>query len=378
MAANDPMVVGIGRSPYSRNSGRTTASLAVEACRTAIADAGMDLSEVDGIVEFNVGDSVGSLNVAYALGLPGLRMPVDIQNGGNVVTLAVALACMAVQSGKCKSVLVYRSLNSRSGQRIGTYTGNLNIGGDDQYGAPHGYMAPGQWFAMYCRRYMHEFGTTYEDLGQIAITTRAHAGKNEAAIMREPITMEQYLASRWIYDPFRLFDCALEADGACAILVTSRERARSLQQVPVQMLDEETFMGRHPDSWEDMGHLFSARAAPPLWERTGLKPADMDFACIYDCFTFTTIGVIEDYGFCEKGGAGEYYASGKATYGGDCVINPHGGLLSEAYIHGMNHHYEAVLQLRHQAGERQVKDAQVALVTAGTGPFGGGLIYARS
>ena len=366
MAANDPMVVGIGRSPYSRNSGRTTQGLAVDACRAAIVDAGMQLADVDGIIEFNVGDSANSLNVAYGLGLPGLRLPVDLMAGGNVVTQAVAMACMAVQSGKCKAVLVYRSLNSRSGQRIGTYTGDIRIGGDDQYGAPHGYMAPGQWFAMWCRRYMHENGTTYEDLGQVAITTRAHAVPNEAAIMREPITMEQYLASRWIYDPFRLFDCALEADGACAILVTTREKARDLAQTPVQMLDEETFMARHPDSWENMGNLFSAHSAPPLWQRTGLTPADMDFACIYDCFTFTTVGVIEDYGLCEKGGAGEYYRSGKATYGGECVINPHGGLLSEGYIHGMNHHYEAVLH------------AKVALVTAGTGPFGGGLIYARA
>jgi acetyl-CoA acetyltransferase len=378
MSANDPMVVGIGRSPYSRNSGRTTWAMAVEACRLAVEDAGMDMSEVDGIVEFNTGDSTGSLNVAYGLGLPGLRYPVDIANGGNVVTIAVALAAQAVQTGKCKAVLVYRSLNSRSGKRLGTFTGNLAIGGDSEYGAPHGYMAPGQWFAMFCRRYMHEFGTTYEDLGEVAIVTREHAVKNDWAIMRDPIDMEKYLASRWIYDPFRLYDCALEADGACAILVTSRERARDLKQTPVQMLDEETFMGRYPDSWEDFGHLFSAKCAPPLWERTGLKPSDMDFACIYDCFTFTTVGVIEDYGFCGKGETGDYYRSGKATYGGDVVMNPHGGLLSEAYIHGMNHHYEAVLQLRHQAGERQVEDAKVALVTAGTGPFGGGLIYARA
>jgi len=378
MAANDPMVVGIGRTTYSRNSGRTTEAMAVEACRQAVADSGMALGDVDGIVSFATGDSTGSNAVAYALGLPGLRLPVDVANGGNVVTACVALAAMAVQSGKCKAVLVFRSLNSRSGKRFGTLTGNLEIGGDDQYGAPHGYLVPAQWFAMWCRRYMHEWGTTEADLGAVAVTTRQHAVRNEAAIMREPLTIEQYMASRWIYEPFRLFDCALEADGACAILVTTRERAADLRQHPVQMLDEETFMGRHPNAWSDMGQLFAARSAPPLWERTGLKPADMDLACIYDCFTFTTIGVMEEYGFCEKGGAGDYYRSGKATYGGECVINPSGGLLSEAYIHGMNCHYEAVLQLRHQAGERQVADASLGLVTAGTGPFGGGLIYARS
>ena len=378
MARHDPVIVGIGRSAYSRNSGRTTAGMAVEACRNALSDAALPVEEVDGIVTFAVNDSCSTLEVAYGLGLPGLRVPIDISGGGNVVTLAVAQACAVVQSGMCNSALVYRSLNSRSGKRLGTFTGPLTIEGEGQYGAPHGYLAPGQWFAMWCRRYMHEFGTTNEDLGRIAVVTRQHAVKNQAAIMREPITLEQYLASRWIYDPFRLYDCALEADGACAILVTTRERARDLAQPAISMLGQETFMARSTDQWPDMERLFSAHAAPRLWDKTGLKPADMQLACIYDCFTFTTLGVVEDFGFCDKGGCGELYASGRATYGGDVVINPHGGLLSEAYIHGMNHHYEAVLQLRGQAGERQVAGAELALVTAGTGPYGGGLVYARS
>ncbi|MET0370010.1 MAG: acetyl-CoA acetyltransferase [Sphingobium sp.] len=378
MANTDPMVVGIGRSAYSRNSGRTTAGMAVEACRKAVADAGMELADIDGMVSFAIGDSAHPLEVAQDMGLPGLRVPIEMSGGGNMVTLAVAQACAAVRTGMCKAALVFRSLNSRSGKRFGTFEGNISVGGDQQYGAPQGYLAPGQWFAMYCQRYMHELGTTHEDLGRVAITTRAHAVPNEAAILRKPLTMDDYLAARWIYEPFRLFDCALEADGACAILVTTRERARDLARHPVAMLDQETFMSRNPDTWSDMTRLFSAHAAPPLWERTGLGPKDMDLACIYDCFTFTTVGVIEDYGFCEKGGTGDYYAGGRATYGGDCVINPHGGLLSEAYIHGMNHHYEAVLQLRGDAGVRQVPDAQLALVTAGTGPYGGGLIYARN
>jgi acetyl-CoA acetyltransferase len=333
---------------------------------------------VDGIVTYAGGDSASATEVAYALGLPGLRAPVDILGGGNVVTLAVAQACAMVQAGMCNAVLVFRSLNSRSGKRLGTFEGEQAFDGERQYGAPHGYLAPGQWFAMWCRRYMHEFGTTYEDLGRVAMVTRDHAAKNEAAIMREPITMEQYLASRWIYDPFRLYDCALEADGACAILVTTRERARDLAQPPIAMLGQESFLTRSTEQWPDMGHLFSAHCGPRLWDKTGLKPKDMQFACIYDCFTFTTVGVIEDFGFCAKGETGDYYASGKASYGGEVVMNPHGGLLSEAYIHGMNHHYEAVLQLRGQAGERQVAGAELALVTAGTGPYGGGLIYARS
>ncbi|MDB5445956.1 MAG: hypothetical protein JWQ97_1273 [Phenylobacterium sp.] len=373
----EAVIAGIGRTDYSRNSGRTTGRLAVDACRAALDDAGMAASEVDGIVNFAVADSVSSAEVGYQLGLDGLRVPLDIVGGGNVVTLAVATAVHMVESGACDAALVYRSLNSRSGKRFGTFEGKVEAPGDGQYGGPHGYLAPGQWFGMYCRRHMHEYGTTYEDLGHVAIVTRAHAVKNEAAIARTPLDMDAYMASRFIYDPFRLYDCALEADGACALLVTTRERAADLKQQPVRMLGQESFMSPHTDQWPDLTALYSAKVAPRLWEKTGLKPTDMQLACMYDCFTYTTIATVEDYGFCGKGECGDYYASGKASYGGEVVMNPHGGLLSEAYIHGLNHHYEAVLQLRRQAGERQVADAELALVTAGTGPYGGGLIYAR-
>jgi acetyl-CoA acetyltransferase len=124
-----------------------------------------------------------------------------------------------------------------------------------------------------------------------------------------------------------------------------------------------------------MTKMFGASVAPRLWKRTGLTTADIDVACIYDCFTYTVMATVEDFGFCEKGGAGEWFRSGGATYGGDAVVNPHGGLLSEGYLHGLNHHYEAVLQLRHDAGNRQVADAELALVTAGAGPFGSALVY---
>lgn len=376
-ALREALVVGIGRTPFSRNSGQTTAALAVEACRNALADAGMDASEVDGVVSFAISDSVSAAEVGYLLGLDGLRVPMELVGGGNMVTLTVAAAFAAVESGSCEVALVFRSLNSRSGKRFGTFEGPLEVPGDGQYGAPHGYMAPGQWFAMYARRHMHQYGTTYEDLGQIAITTRSHAVSNEAALARQPLDMEAYLASRFIYDPFRLYDCALEADGACALLITTRERAADLKQHPIRMLGQESFMSPHADQWPDFTALYSAKVAPRLWDRTGLKPSDMQLACMYDCFTYTTLATMEDYGFCGKGECGAYFASGRATYGGDVVVNPHGGLLSEAYIHGLNHHYEAVLQLRRQAGARQVQDAELCLVTAGTGPYGGGIVYAR-
>ncbi len=373
------VIAGIGRTRYARGSGRTTRAMAAEACRAALADAGTSAGGVDGMASFSTGDSARTMEVAYAIGIDGLAFALDLSGGGNVATLVVAQAVQAVEAGACEAALVYRSLNSLSGHRYGRVDGAVSADGYAQYGGPHGYLVPGQWFAMFARRHMHEHGTTHEDLGRIAIQTRAHAVRNEHALLRKPLTMADYLASRWIYEPFRLFDCALESDGAAALLVTTAERARDLRQRPIRMLGHAAFAGAggYTDQWHDMTRMYSARVASRLWERVGLGPSDMDVACLYDCFTYTTLGTFEDYGFCEKGCAGKAFAEGRATYGGDIVVNPHGGLLSEAYIHGMNHHYEAVLQLRGRAGARQVEGAELCLVTAGTGPYGGALVYAR-
>jgi acetyl-CoA acetyltransferase len=162
-----------------------------------------------------------------------------------------------------------------------------------------------------------------------------------------------------------------------AIVVTSAERAADLPHKPVYLLgaaDANRF-GGSVDQWDDMTCMYSRDTASRLWSRTGLGPSDIDVACMYDCFTFTVMATFEDFGFCGKGEVGDFFREGRATYGGDVVVNPHGGLLSEGYIHGMNHHYEAVLQLRDEAEDRQVSGAETALVTSGAGPFGGALVY---
>ena len=374
------VIAGIGRTAYSRKSGRSTLGMAVEACRSALDDAGLPVAEVDGLVTFiALNDSASGEEVAYGLGIEGLGYAANLIGGGNVVTATVANAMMAIESGAARNILVFRSLNSRSGHRFGRVEGAAEIGGASQYGAPHGYVVPGQWFAMYAQRYLHETGSTVDDLGHVAVTTRAHAVRNPHALLREPMTLEQYLASRWINEPFRLFDCAVETDGAVALLVTDRDRARSLAKPAIGMRGHAFYTGAggYTDQWSDMTRLYSAHVAPRLWEASGVAPDDVDVACLYDCFTYTTLATFEDYGFCARGQAGSTFAEGRATYGGDVVVNPHGGLLSEGYIHGLNHHYEAVLQLRGEAGARQVADTELALVTAGTGPYGGALVYER-
>ena len=371
-------IVGIGRTDYSRQSGRTTKALAAEACRAALGDAGLTIDDVDGMACFQAGDSTDPMDVAWALGRDELAWAHSQHGGGNIVAELVATAAAVIEAGLCRGVLVYRSLNGRSGSRFGTVTGELHVGGGMQFDAPSGFIVPPQWFAMWARRHQEVTGSTCEDLGQIAITQRTHAGPNEHAIRRDPLTMDDYLDGRWINEPFRVFDCTSEVDGAVAILLAGVDLAHVASPAPVWLVGSSNSQGTTGwTAWDDPTEMYARSAGPRIWERTGLQPSDVDVACMYDCFTYTVMATMEGYGFCEKGRVGEFFADGRATYGGDVVVNPHGGLLSEGYIHGLNHHYEAALQLRGDAGVRQVTDAGLALVSAGGGPYGGANVYSR-
>jgi acetyl-CoA acetyltransferase len=371
-------IVGIGRTDYTRRSGRTGIALAAEAVRNAIADAGLTPADVDGITCFSTGDPATPLRVSHAIGLDEIGWNVCTLAGGNQVALVVANAAAAIITGQADVVVVYRVLDSDV--RFGKVKGAVEVGGWEQFAAPHGYYVPPQWFAMWAQRHQHVYGSTSEDLGAIAINNRNHAANNGHAIARDPITLDDYLAGRWVVEPFRVFDCAYEVDGAVALVLTSSERAADLRHAPVYPIGaaEGTGAGGMPDLWPDQTTMYSSLVAPKLWNRTGLGPSDMDIACMYDCFTYTVMATFEDFGFCGKGEVGDYFREGRATYGGDVVVNPHGGLLSEGYLHGLNHHYEAVLQLRGDAGIRQVAGAETALVTAGAGPYGGAVVYASS
>lgn len=371
-------VVGIGRTPFTRNSGRTTLAMAVDACRQALNDAGLTVTDVDGMLTFLANDSAHPVEVSYALGCEELAFSNALVGGGNLVADCIATAAAVIEAGTCNAILIYRSLNGRSGHRFGTISGPVAVAGEWQFSAPHGFLIPPQFFAMWAKRHQAVYGSTCEDLGQIAITQRAHAVKNPHAISRDPLSMEQYLAGRWINEPFRVYDCSYEVDGAVAILVTSADVAADTKQPPMWLVGSSNSQsGRGWIEWEDMTSMYAKTAGPRIWNRTGLHASDMDVALMYDCFTYTVMTTFEDYGFCPKGDVGQYFAEGRATYGGDVVVNPHGGLLSEGYLHGLNHHFEAALQIRGQAGERQVDGARLALVTAGGGPFGGANVYSK-
>lgn len=384
-------IVGVGWTDYTRMSGRTAEHLAVEACRNAAADAGVKLADIDGVVTFGISDTATALVVATALGLPRVSYYADYSAGGSAACGVVLHAAMAVATGQARNVLVYRSLNGASGQRYGGAKFSELLAGsgihsdsEPQFLDTAGITMPAQHFALLCRRHMIRYGTTERHLGAVALTCREHALLNERAMMRKPISIEDYEASPWLAEPFRVLDCCLQSDGACAVLVSSTEAARDMRRPPV--LVKSGVFGAGPAArggmwgnfWPDHTESYMRYFADDLFRGAGVERGDIDFAQIYDCFTYSVLVQFEDLGFCGKGEAGDFFLEGRAKLGADLPVNTSGGLLSEAYIHGLNLVVEAALQLRGDVGARQVPGAQLGVVTAGgAATTGSGLILGR-
>ncbi|WP_017592459.1 thiolase C-terminal domain-containing protein [Nocardiopsis potens] len=367
-------VAGVGYTPFGKDSGVSTTTLACEAILAALDDAGLGPEDVDGIATHRVGDSSPPWVVAPALGIEDQGWYLDQFGGGSVSHAVLGQAAMAIAAGVAETVVCYRAINARSEFRMGGQ-GRPPAGAFDlQYQAPYGLLAPAQHYALLARAHMLAYGTAHEHLGAVAVGQREKAAGNPRALKRAPITMEDYLASRWIAEPFRLLDCCLETDGACALVLTSAERARDLRRPPVNITAAAWGGGHSSYSGAGAGGIgadtttsAAARLAPRLYAMAGLGPADVDVAELYDCFTWTVLVQLEDYGFCAKGEGGPYAASGALRIGGELPVNTHGGFLSEGYVHGINHAAEAVQQLRGDAGPRQVPGAEVALSTAQPG-----------
>jgi acetyl-CoA acetyltransferase len=370
---NKAAIAGIGYTPFSKDSGVSTLTLGLRAVLAAIEDAGLPVDAVDGLATHRVGDSAVPSTLAQSLGLDDLAWQLDLFGGGSASHSIVGQAALAVCSGVADYVVCYRALNARSEFRMGG-SGRLPVDvAETQYQAPYGYFTPPQQFAMLAREHMLRYGTTHEQLGSVAVQQRASAVDNPRAQLRHPITLDDYLASRWVVEPFRLFDCCLESDGAVALLVTSAERARDLRHVPVLISAAAWGGGRtlystgQPDATQSAARPLSKR----LYSMAGVAPGDFDLAELYDCFTWSVLVQLEDYGFCKKGESGAFAASGAIGRGGSIPVNTHGGFLCEGYVHGLNHVTEAVSQLRHAAGARQVPEAQLALSTAQPGYVSG-------
>jgi acetyl-CoA acetyltransferase len=369
-------IVGIGETTYSKNSGVSDLVLQLNGFKLACDDAGLDPKEIDGIVAMTYG--AVSEDYMTNFGLPDVKFAARPEMGGASPTASIQLAAAALNAGLCNYVLCIVGRNQKSGERIGggmaTVAPQFRVVGEHEM--PFGVMIPAQWYAPMARRHMHQYGTTFEHLAAVAVTTRYHASLNDNAMMREPISVEDHHNSRWVVDPFRLLDCCLETDGVAAIVLARADRAKDMKQRPVHVMG---VAEGHPDSpmsitqRPDMTIFGVAKAAPRAFAMAGVTPDDVDVAELYDCFTFTVINQLEDIGFVGKGEGGPFVESGATRLGGKLPVNTHGGLLSQGHIQGMNHVCEAVKQLRGTAGNSQVDDAEIALVS-GYGDYGDGSV----
>ncbi|HVX22381.1 MAG TPA: hypothetical protein VHB02_13600 [Acidimicrobiales bacterium] len=368
--ADKAAIAGVGCTELSKDSGVSTTTLAARAVLSALADAGLTVDDVDGLVTYSTGDSVGPNELAPVLGIRDLAYQQHIWGGGSICQTVVGNALLACASGAATCVVCYRALNSRSELRFGAASRTADAARRDaQYRAPYGLFTPAQEYALAARQHMIRYGTTSDHLGSIAVAQRAFAAVNERAIMRQPITLADYHRSRMIAEPFHLLDCCLETDGACALVVTTPDRAADLPQVPVLISGAAWALGHSSVSnqWPDQTESAATYTAGRLFSMAGIGPDEVDVAELYDCFTYSVLVQLEDFGFCKKGDGGPFVASGATAAGGSLPVNTHGGALSEGYIHGLNHTVEAVEQLRHQSGARQVPGAEVALVTGQPG-----------
>jgi acetyl-CoA acetyltransferase len=382
-------IVGIGATDFSRNSERSDLTLATQAALAAIEDAGLEPQDIDGIVRCE-SDTVLHSSLADSLGIPDLTFWSAVGPGGVAPAAMIGHAVGAILSGQATAVLAFRELNGRSGRRYGqSALTDAQVGGAgtyDEFFAPYGLLTPGQTFALMAQRHMAEFGTTHEEIGHIALACRARANSNPRAQMHDrTLTMDEYLNARTIASPLGLFDFCLETDGACAVVVTSTERAKDLRQPPAVIRAVAHGSVRNPQPGiqapvlmrESITELPAKTAAKTLYQRAGLGPDDIDVAQIYDCFTITVLLQLEDWGFCKKGEGGQFCASGEIDLGGRLPINTGGGHLSEGYIHGMNHVVEGVRQIR-GTSTSQVPNAETCLVTSTPLPPGSALILRRA
>jgi acetyl-CoA acetyltransferase len=352
-------IVGVGNTAYGVNPGVSQVAHNVLAIRAALADAGLEASDLDGVLTKAPTSTFPMLwapKIAEALRVvPKVTGTLDQAGASNIGLIQYAIS--AIELGQAEMIAISYGDNPRTGTRA-SYA---RPRGDDAlaglFGAPSSY-------AMIARRHMHEYGTTHEQLANVAIAHRHHASMNPNAQFQDEITLEDYEHSRWVAEPFHLLDCCPVSDGGAAYIVTTEARAKDLAKTPVYIEG----LGQGHPSWDffrrdtltTSGAKVSGEAA---FRSAGLGPSDIDFCEIYDCFTVVPLITLEDYGFCAKGEGGAFYEDHRTWIGGELPCNTSGGLLSETGMPGTQLVVEAVRQLRGECGPRQVDGAEVGLVS---------------
>jgi acetyl-CoA acetyltransferase len=381
-------VVGIGATEFSKDSGRSELKLAVEAIQAAVQDAGLKLSEVDGLCTYAM-DRNPEIEVFRNIGGRELKFFSRIDYGGGAACAPLLQAALAVQARVAEVVVCYRAMNERSHYRFGQAFVPAPLPSAEAanwgWSVPFGLATPASWVALAARRYMHDFGASSEDFGRVSVACRRHAALNPRAwFYQKPITLAEHQASRWIVEPLHLLDCCQESDGAVAIVVTSAARARDLRQKPA--LIRAAAQGAMDDQMNmtsfyraDISALSEMRlVAKQLYAMAQLSPPDIQTAVLYDHFSPFVLPQLEVFDFCARGEAKDFIKDGNIEMGGALPVNTHGGQLGEAYIHGLNGVAEAVRQVR-GTSVNQVAGVENVLVTAGTGvPTSGAILAAAA
>lgn len=340
-------LAGIGMTALSRRSGRIELELAVEACRAACADAGIAPGEVDALLSYHMNDSVPVTQVARALGIERLGWHNDIAGGGTQAASILGDAAMLIHAGLARNIVIFRALNGRSGTRMNT----VSTGPQQDFTKKYGMAGPIPMFALAATRYLHDTGLTEEHLHAVVAQSRDNAATNPRALRRDPLPLDDYLAKPYVCTPLRTADCCQETDGACALVVSGVLDGPRVQAVVRGGGPGCSAMDRAPD----VTAVFSAYVAPMLWDATKLRPADVDAALLYDAYSWLVPRQLTDFGLADD--VGPYLLERRHAW-----VNPHGGLLSEGYVHGLNNVAQAVRELR--AGR------QAALVTGFGGSYG--------
>jgi acetyl-CoA acetyltransferase len=370
-------IAGIGQTEFSKSSGRSELTLAAECAKAALDDAGIAPSEVDGMITFTL-DGSDEMHLARCLGVKDLAYTTRIPGGGAAAVATIYQAMAMVNAGVCNCVVVWRAMNERSQYRFGqpfTLESAFQPGngtGSLLWCMPYGAQTPASWIALGAQRYMTEYGVTNEDFGRVSVAQRKYAAKNPAAwFYDKPITLADHQASKWIIEPvLRLLDCCQESDGGVALVITSLDRAKDGRQKPVKITGACQSMPYNAEVvsnyyHEDLSRMTEAEGtARRLYAQTGLKPADIQAAMLYDAFSPVVLMQLEAFGFCKRGEAKDFVKSGGIELDGAMPTNTHGGLIAEAYIHGMNSVVEGVRQVR-GTSTSQVRKVENVLVSSG-------------
>lgn len=380
------VIVGVGNTEFSKDSGVSELSLAVQAIKAALDDAGLHPSDIDGMATFTM-DSNDEIEVARALGVGEMTFYGRSHYGGGAATSCLHQAVMAVSTGMAETVVIYRALNGRSGHRFSSgVSGDITTADAIHWGwyMPYGLLTPASWVAMFTQRWMHNTGVTRDALYEVAKTTRDYGANNPAAFFYgRTFDRAEYDAARMIADPLQLFDCCQESDGGSAVIVTTPERARHLKQPGVSVRgvaqcaakDQEQMTSFYREEFAAIPEM--ERASRDVYAMSSLSANDIDAAVIYDAFSPIVLWQLEAWGICGYGESGDFVKDGALRSDGRLPTNTHGGQLSEAYIHGVNGIVEATRLVRGTSVNQPTKDVNHALVTSGVGIPTGGAILGR-